>query len=110
MRFLVDEQLPPGLAFWLREQGCEAEHVREVGLQNSVDMVVWRYAEQTGAVVVTKDEDFSHLWLKASRPVPLVWIRVGNCTNKALLQWFAPIWPEICKRLEQGEIFIELVR
>ncbi|MEI7730375.1 MAG: DUF5615 family PIN-like protein [Verrucomicrobiota bacterium] len=110
MKILVDEQLPPGLAHWLREQGCAAAHVREVQLQSSTDVVVWQHAAQTGATIITKDEDFVNLWLKAAKAVPVVWVRIGNCTNKALLQWFAPLWPEIRRRMEAGEMFIEIVR
>jgi uncharacterized protein with PIN domain len=32
MRFLVDNQLPPSLARWLRDRGHDAEHVFESGL------------------------------------------------------------------------------
>lgn len=102
--------MPPGLARWLELQGCEAAHVREVQLQHSPDGLVWQYAEQKGAVLITKDEDFVNLWLKKTQRVPIVWVRLGNCTNRALLQWFAPLWPEVRRRIEAGEDFIELVR
>jgi predicted nuclease of predicted toxin-antitoxin system len=32
LRFLVDQQLPPAMAAWLREQGFDAKHVREIDL------------------------------------------------------------------------------
>jgi predicted nuclease of predicted toxin-antitoxin system len=35
MRFLVDAQLPPALAAWIRDQGHEATAVRDIGLQTS---------------------------------------------------------------------------
>ena len=63
MRFLVDAQLPPALAGWLREQGHEAEHVEDVGLIASTDAAIATHAETNGAVLVTKDEDFSALRL-----------------------------------------------
>ena len=40
--------------------------------------------------------------------VAVVWVRVGNCTNAALLRWFSPLWPEIRRRLEAGEQLIEV--
>ncbi|QYM77618.1 DUF5615 family PIN-like protein [Horticoccus luteus] len=34
---MVDAQLPPALARWLAEAGCEAQAVREIGLRGAVD-------------------------------------------------------------------------
>ncbi len=58
MRFLIDAQLPPALARWLRAQGHEAKAVREVGLREAADSAIWAFAEQGAWIVVTKDDDF----------------------------------------------------
>ncbi|HEV2330184.1 MAG TPA: DUF5615 family PIN-like protein [Verrucomicrobiae bacterium] len=58
MKFIVDAQLPPALAHWLREAGHEAQAVREVGLREAEDGDIWNHALKTGAVILTKDEDF----------------------------------------------------
>ena len=47
-------------------------------------------------------------WLLSDQPVPFIWIRKGNCSNRALLAWLEPLWPDAVNRLEQGEKFIEL--
>ena len=47
-------------------------------------------------------------WLLSAERVPLVWVRKGNCSNRALLEWIAPLWPDAVIRLEQGEALIEL--
>jgi len=57
MRFLVDAQLPPGLAVWLGEHGCSAMPVRELGLRESDDGSIWNFAVSGGWTVITKDED-----------------------------------------------------
>ena len=59
MKFLVDAQLPPALAQWLREAGYDAQAVREVGLREADDGGIWRHAQAQGRVIVTKDENFS---------------------------------------------------
>lgn len=59
MRFLVDVQLPPALARWLVERGHQAGHVADLGIAGASDRVVWERAAITGAVIVTKDEDFA---------------------------------------------------
>ena len=108
MNFLIDAQLPPSLARWIATQGHQANHVFEVGLQAADDGPIWEFARTETAVIVSKDEDFVDRWLLSDRPVPLVWIRKGNCSNRALLAWLEPLWPDALKRLEQGEQLIEL--
>jgi len=46
----------------------------------------------------------------SNRPVSIVWIRIGNCTNQVLLGWFAPLWPEAQRRLTNGEKPIKIRR
>ncbi len=108
MNFLVDAQLPPALAWWIAEQGHRARHVFDLGLNTADDPLIWDRAEKDDSVVVSKDEDFVDRWLMADRPVALVWIRKGNCSNRALLAWLEPLWPDTLMRLEQGEKLVEL--
>ena len=108
MNFIVDAQLPPALARWIESRGHAAKHVFDVGLNSAADIVIWEQAQNDQTVIVSKDEDFVDQWLLSVNPAPLVWIRKGNCSNKALLSWLEPLWPETIKRLEQGEKLIEL--
>lgn len=58
---------------------------------------------------MTKDEDFKNLLLLASaQKTPVVWMRIGNCSNAALANWFQPLFPQILFYLEQGDYLIEL--
>ena len=108
MNFVIDAQLPPVLARWITAQGHHATHVFDVALQAADDGPIWEYARSEKAVIVSKDEDFVDRWLLSDRPVALIWIRKGNCSNQALLAWLEPLWPDIVMRLEQGEQLIEL--
>jgi predicted nuclease of predicted toxin-antitoxin system len=108
VNFLVDAQLPPALARWIASQGQTAAHVFDLGLHTANDPVIWERAGTESAAIISKDEDFVDRWLLSERTVALVWIRKGNCSNRALLAWFAPLWTDTVKRLEQGEKFIEL--
>ena len=108
MQFLIDAQLPPDLARWLTEAGYPANHVEELGLRNADDSAIWRYALEHGAVLLTKDEDFA-LRAKQSQRVPLVvWLRIGNCSNRALQAWLTPLLPKIVTEIERGQRFIEV--
>ena len=109
MRFLVDTQLPASLARWLRDKGHQAEHVLDVNLAQSKDTAIWRYAEQNGAVIVTKDEDFAEL-VRCGCPGPAVaWLRLGNSSTRNLLAWLDPLLPLVVRKVQEGERLIELL-
>ena len=108
MRFLVDAQLPPALAHWLGEHGLSATPVREVGLRHSDDGSIWNCATAGDWTVVTKDDDFVARCVGNPAAPAVVWLRIGNCTNRVLCAWLEPFLPEIKSRLSQGEKFIEV--
>ena len=103
-----------------------AVHVFDLGLHAAGDGQIWEFARypnnlimieggpswnvapSENAVIISKDEDFVDRWILSDNPVPLVWIRKGNCSNQWLLEWLEPLWTDAMKRLEQGEMFIEL--
>ena len=107
MKFVVDAQLPPMLAAWLRQKGYEAVAVREIGLREADDRDIWSYARAELAIVVTKDEDFGQM--AATAPdARVLWVRIGNAVNRVLLARFERAWPEILARLEEGAQVVEI--
>jgi predicted nuclease of predicted toxin-antitoxin system len=54
VKFVVDAQLPPALARLLREVGCDAFAVREIGLREASDAEIWRYAVQQQAAITQR--------------------------------------------------------
>lgn len=106
MRFLIDEQLPPGLVDRLRKKGHVAEHIRDIGLGGAPDARIRAHASRTGAVLITKDEDFAAAG--KARKFAVLWIRLGNTTNKALWAALEPNLPEIVAAIERGERLIEI--
>lgn len=109
MKFLVDAQMSPAVARWLREAGHEATPVREVGLREADDGAICAYALQTGAVVLTKDEDFAELARGRDASPVIVWLRVGNSSNKILRAWLEPRLPGIVQLVGQGGRVIEVI-
>ncbi len=109
MRFLIDAQLPPALARWIAERGHEAVHVFDLGLGDASDKAIWNHAAGTGAVIVTKDEDFVTLRLTHSDGPAILWIRLGNTRRAALLAALDPLMPKFIEALERGETLIEIV-
>lgn len=108
MRFLVDAQLPPALARLLRKHGHTAEHVTDIGPGDAPDRDLWQYALDNGAVIVTKDEDFSLMFAMRGAAPAVVWVRIGNTRRAALLAWFEPLIAQIVDLIESGQKLIEL--
>jgi predicted nuclease of predicted toxin-antitoxin system len=99
--FLVDAQLPPALARWLAEAAHEAEHVEDVGLRDADDGAIGAHALQSGAVIVTYDEDFAARSVQSVTGPIIVWLRVGRTTNRVLRSWIEPRLPSIAQLLAQ---------
>ena len=108
MKFLVDHQLPPGLARLLEHEGHFAQHVREIGLMEADDTIIWRHAITNGMVVVSKDEDFYFLALAPDNIGKLVWVRIGNCRKQALFALFQNRLAQIVAAFEAGSDIVEL--
>ena len=108
MKFLVDAQLPPALATWLTQQGHTAQHVDDVGLRDADDIAIWNHALTSRAIVVTKDEDFAERTARTTSGPIILWLRIGNSTNRALMQWLEPRWVSIAALLEAGDRIIEV--
>jgi predicted nuclease of predicted toxin-antitoxin system len=92
----------------LSEHGQTAEHVADIGLLSAPDSEIWQHALDHDAVLITKDEDFADQ-VVLGRPAPIVvWVRVGNTSRRALLDWFVPRIGQIVAMTESGERLVEL--
>lgn len=105
MRFLVDEPLPPALCRWLIRKGHQADHVYRQKLRSRPDHLVRDRAVRDGAIVVTKDEDYRSL-ARAFGGLRVLWIRIGNTSNRVLLTRLEEVWPEVVARFEAGETIV----
>jgi len=108
MRFLLDAQLPSALARHLGDLGFAALAVREAGLRDSDDGSIVNFAESGKWTIVTKDEDFVERSLRGEPIPPVVWLRIGNCTNRTLFSWLDPRLPDIVHALESGQRLVEV--
>jgi predicted nuclease of predicted toxin-antitoxin system len=108
MKFLVDNQLPIQLAVFLRWRGHECSHVADLGLDKASDIELWDRCNRDSWALVSKDEDFV---LLANRPGDrgrLIWVRLGNCRNKALIDAFGRIHDELVRTIESGQRIVEV--
>ena len=109
MNFLVDAQLSPPLAQYVESCGHHSTHVSEVGLTDAEGLDIWDYAAVNNFVVITKEEDFQKRRQTAISGPSIIWLRVGNCYNQALIKWFGPMFAEVVDRIMVGETLIEVV-
>ena len=105
MKFVVDEQLPPLLVEWLCAQGHDAVHVRDLQLLSSPDRLIRDGAAAIGAIIVTKDEDFT--LLQRPNDPQVLWLRNANLRRSILIERFIEAWPEAHRRLLEGEPLVE---
>ncbi|MFM8494362.1 MAG: DUF5615 family PIN-like protein [Planctomycetia bacterium] len=108
MRLLVDNQLPPALASWPRDQGHDAVHVADAGLERLDDGELWLHAVAEERIVVSKDEDFLYLASLAASG-RLLWVRLGNCRNAALIAAFSQSMQTITAAFASDQRVVELV-
>jgi len=80
MRLLFDQNLSPRLPRLLSELFPDSAHVREVGLREADDEIIWLHAKMHGFVIVSKDSDFQQRSLLRGAPPQFIWLRLGNCS------------------------------
>jgi predicted nuclease of predicted toxin-antitoxin system len=106
-RFIVDEMLPQHLAYCIRDLGFEATHVGLEGLQSSGDGMIWAWASERNAIIISKDADFQNRFIFGIPP-RLIWIRWGNTRKQTLVARITEFWPRIIEAFEGGEWKVEL--
>jgi predicted nuclease of predicted toxin-antitoxin system len=107
--FLIDAQLPPSLAEALRQAGCQAVHVVDRGLLAATDQQIWDEAISRSAVLVTKDRDFPIRRAASDDGPTILWVRVGNMSNRKLIELALQALPAIIDAIERDEAVIEFV-
>jgi predicted nuclease of predicted toxin-antitoxin system len=107
--FLIDAQLPPSLAEALRRASCQAIHVIDLGLLAATDQQIWDEAISRSAVLVTKDRDFPIRRAASTDGPAIPWVRVGNISNRKLIDLVSQALPAIIDAIERDEAVIEFV-
>lgn len=111
MRLLLDENVSWRLAAYLRPHCAAVLHVRDVGLDESPDTSIWRYAKQHGYDVLTKDEDFVRLVLAEGFPPRVVAVQNAQVPVRQLADFLLARLPQVEAFLgEQQEFGMLLLR
>jgi predicted nuclease of predicted toxin-antitoxin system len=96
MKFLVDAQLPYGLALFIRSKGFDALHTNDLpNREYTSDSEIRRIVTQDGRIVITKDADFTDSFIIGGIPEKLLIITTGNIRNRQLFALFTHNWDVI---------------
>jgi predicted nuclease of predicted toxin-antitoxin system len=58
--------------------------------------------------LISKDEDFAVRATRELQGPAIVWLRVGNTTNPALIEWMIPRLPGVIALLARGDTLVEV--
>jgi predicted nuclease of predicted toxin-antitoxin system len=108
MKFLIDNQLPRSLAAYLVRRGHECNHVFDIGLDEADDVELWSHCAREQSILVSKDEDFIYLAARPGDAGRLVWVRLGNCRNAALIEGFDRVHDALVLAFESGQQIVEV--
>jgi len=106
---VIDAQLPPAIANWIFDTfNSEAKALRDLGLRDADDIVIFNYARNNNCIVVTKDTDFVDLLQKHGAPPKIILLTCGNTSNIRLKEIFLKNLLTALKMLDGNEILIEI--
>ena len=106
MKLWLDQMLPRRLCAPIGEwTGCEVWHV---GTEYPEDEDIFHAARTADATVLRKDRDFLSLVERLGAPPPLIWLRVGNCSNQEPERILKATLPTAIELLGKGEPIVEV--
>jgi predicted nuclease of predicted toxin-antitoxin system len=105
----LDAHLPPQIAPWMAVTfGLQVVPLRDLGLRDAEDEVIFAAARAAAVVVLTKDRDFPEMVLRLGVPPHVLWLTCGNTSNARLREVLAAALPEALLLIERGEPLVEI--
>lgn len=109
MTLWTDAQISPQIAPWLTSTfGIEAYAVRDLGLRDADDVVIFEAARTASVVVMRKDSDFVDLVTRRGAPPQVLWLTCGNTSNARLREILTAEFPTARMLLEAGAALVEI--
>lgn len=105
MNFIIDAHLPKLICRILEEKGHKATHTSQLPEgNNTTDSEILNVADQSQAVIISKDLDFYHSFLLHKRPTKLVVVKVGNLRLGGIRSLFQAQTGKILELLETYDL------
>lgn len=110
MRFFLDAQLPKKLSDFLKYKGYDSIHTLDLPKKNkTTDSEINDISIKDKRIVISKDLDFIESLLISNKPYKLIYIAVGNCSNKELLDIFSTNLEDIVSYIQDATL-IEITK
>jgi predicted nuclease of predicted toxin-antitoxin system len=105
MRFLADMGISPRTVAELRQQGHDAVHLGEQGLERLGDDEILLKARNEGRILLTVDLDFAQLSATSGEPFPsVILFRLGNVAREVLEVRLVEVLEQCSEDLAMGAI------
>lgn len=86
MKLLFDQNISFRIISKISHLFPEAKQVRQLGIENDLDIDIWQFAKDNDYSIVTYDSDFYDLSNLKGHPPKIIWLRIGNTTTNFLAQ------------------------
>ena len=82
MKLLLDQNISFRITNKIQNIFPGSKQVRDLGLENTRDSLLWNYAKENGFCIVTFDGDFYDLGLIKGSSPKVIWLRLGNTSTQ----------------------------
>ncbi len=105
MRFLANMGISTRTVAWLRQQGHDALHLHDEGLQRAADEDIVKKARAEERIVLTMDLDFGYLLAISGEQLPsVILFRLENESAEMVNQRLAEVLVQCTDDLDAGAI------
>lgn len=84
MKLLFDQNISPRILKILPSELSESQQVRFIGMENSTDFEIFRFAKLIHFTLVTFDSDFIDLNALYGTPPKIIYLNTGNLTTRSV--------------------------
>ncbi len=103
MKFLADMAISISTVGWLRRQGHDTVHVRDIGMSQASDAELLARAYMEGRIVLTLDLDFGYLMAASGSQLPsVILFRLGNETAEVVTRRLSDVLDSCADSLASG--------
>lgn len=108
MRFLIDNALSPFIADGLKAAGLDAVHVRDYGLQEADDQVIFDRAAREDRIIISADTDFGILLALRQQKKPSVILlrQLGQRRPDHQIRLLLSNVKQIAESLQEGAVVV----